>query len=572
MAELVRLQQEIKIRGLGGYLIPTADPHGSEYVGAHFKAREYFSGFTGSAGTLLVFPEHAYLFTDGRYFLQAAAELRGSGVELCRMGESGVPELEDLAAKELHGPLGLDGRSVSAKQGMELLCWGVVLADADLVTALWRDRPPLSNAPAWLLPQELSGKSAAQKLAELRWEMAVQKAEACVLTALDDIAWLLNLRGGDTLHTPVALCYAVVERGRTFLFMAEEKRAPVEAELSKLGVEFLPYEDVYPFVKKYRGRVLASLDKLNYRLHGALAAASLVDADPIALPRAVKNAGELENIRRVHLADGAVVARFMRYVKLHAGEPSFTEVVAGRHLDEMRKAAGAISESFDTICGYGPHGAIVHYAATEKTDVPIGRDGLLLVDSGGQYRGGTTDVTRTIATGPVSEVHKAHFTLVLKGMLALMDLQFPAGCTGQALDAAARAPLWAQGLNYNHGTGHGVGYMLNVHEGPQNFRWNRPGVPLMPGMVISDEPGIYIEGSHGVRLENLLLCVQGEDDFLRFEPLTFAPIDLDAVDRALLNETDVRRLNQYHRRVYEKLSPLMEREELAWLAFDTRSI
>ena len=572
MTDLARLQQEIKAKGLGGYLIPTADPHGSESVGEHFKARERFSGFTGSAGTLLVLPDYAYLFTDGRYFLQAAAELSGSGIELCRMGEPGVPELAELIEKEVRGPLGLDGRTVSAKRGLELLCRRVALADMDLISELWRDRPPMSDAPAWLLPEALSGKSVAEKLTELWREMAAQGAEATVLTALDDIAWLFNLRGGDTRHTPVALCYAAVERERVVLFMAEGKRKSVEAALSRLGVEFLPYEDIYSFVRKYRGRVLASLDKLNYRLYGALRGAEILDADPIALPRAIKNAGELENLRRVHLADGAVVARFMRYVKLHAGEPGFTEVAAGRYLDEMRRAAGAMGESFDTICGYGPHGAVVHYAATQKTDIPIGREGLLLVDSGGQYMGGTTDVTRTIAAGSVSDVQKAHFTLVLKGMLALMSLRFPEGCTGQMLDAAARAPLWAQGLNYNHGTGHGVGYMLNVHEGPQSFRFNRPSAALAPGMVISDEPGIYIEGSFGVRLENLLECVQGEAGFLRFEPLTFVPIDLDAMDVRLLDETDKSRLNAYHRQVYKKLSPLMEREELAWLESYTRSV
>ncbi len=572
MTELARLQREIELRGLGGYLIPAADPHGSESVGEHFKARERFSGFTGSAGTLLVLPNRAYLFTDGRYFLQAASELIGSGIELCRMGEPGVPELAELIEKEVHGPLGLDGRTLSAGEAWEFLRRGIDIADVDLVSAFWQDRPPLSDAPAWLLPEELCGKSASEKLAELRREMAPQDAQATVLTALDDIAWLFNLRGSDTRHTPVALCYAAVERERAVLFMDEEKRRPVEAELRKLGVEFLPYEEIYAFVRKYRGRVMTPLSKLNYRLLCGMASAEVLDADLIALPRAIKNAGELANLRRVHLADGAVMARFMRYVKLHAGEPGFTEVAAGRYLDEMRKAAGALSESFDTICGYGPHGAIVHYAATQKTDIPIGRSGLLLVDSGGQYMGGTTDVTRTIATGPVSDAQKAHFTWVLKGMLALMSLRFPEGCTGQMLDVAARAPLWAQGLNYNHGTGHGVGYMLNVHEGPQSFRFNRPSAALAPGMVISDEPGIYIEGSFGVRLENLLVCVGGEEGFLRFESLTFAPIDLDAVDERLLDETDKSRLNEYHRQVYEKLSPLMEREELAWLEFDTRNV
>ncbi len=577
---LTLLRSAMAKAGADMFLIPTADPHGSEYPGEHFKVRRHFSGFTGSAGTMAVTADEAGLWTDGRYFLQAERQLKGSGITLYKMGQSGVPALFDWIEDNLKGTLGADFRTITAAEGMELIGRGLALKDMpELVDSVWQDRPPMSPAPAYGLSLEYTGRSTADKLASVRAQMKEQGAAACVLTALDDLAWLFNIRGEDVKYVPVALCYGVVEMDRAYLFMEQSKAAPVMEELKKAGVELLPYNGIYSFVSRYGSgdAVMASLGKLNYRLYLDLAGCGkIIDHDPIALMKAVKNPAELKYSRLSHLKDGVAVSRFIRWAKENAAA-GFTEMEAGQKIYELRmEQEGCIDESFATICGYGPHGAIIHYSATEDTDVAVQPRGLLLVDSGGQYYGGTTDITRTIALGPVEDKQKLGFTLVLEGMLALMDAKFPRGCAGYHLDVIARMPLWERGMDYNHGTGHGVGCMLSVHEGPNGFRWQKTArsdrAELAPGMITSDEPGIYVENEYGVRIENLVECVEEESGFLGFRSLTYAPIDLDAVDMQVLSEKGRERLNRYHRQVYEKLSPLMREDELAWLREQTREI
>lgn len=566
--------------GVDMFLIPTADPHGSEYPGEYYKVRRYFSGFTGSAGTMAVTRDEAGLWTDGRYFLQAERELKGSGITLYKMGESGVPALFDWIEGRINGTLGADFRTITAMEGKDLTARGITLKDMpELVDSVWTDRPALSPAPAYSLSTEYTGRSTADKLADVRAQMKKHGANACVLTALDDLAWLFNIRGEDVKYVPVALCYGVVELDRAYLFMDDKKAAPIMADMKAAGVELLPYDGIYSFVSQYgrEDRVMASLSRLNYRLYLDLSGCGdIIDHDPIALMKATKNEAELKYSRLSHIRDGVAVSRFIRWAKENASS-GFTEMDAGRKIYELRmEQEGCIGESFATICGYGPHGAIIHYSATEDTNIAVEPHGLLLVDSGGQYYGGTTDITRTIALGPVSGQQKLGFTLVLEGMLALMDAKFPRGCAGYHLDVIARMPLWERGMDYNHGTGHGVGCMLSVHEGPNGFRWQKTArsdrAELCPGMITSDEPGIYVENQYGVRIENLVECVDEGNGFLGFRSLTYAPIDLDAVDTAVLTEKGRERLNRYHREVYEKLSPLMDEDERAWLREQTRAI
>ena len=574
------LRAAMAAAGADMFLIPTADPHGSEYPGEHYKVRRHFSGFTGSAGTLAVTADEAGLWTDGRYFLQAERELQGSGITLFKMGQSGVPALFDWVQDNLKGTLGADFRTITAAEGNDLAGRGIKLVDfPGLIDSAWENRPALSSAPAYSLSVEYAGRSTADKLLAVREQMAEKGATACVLTALDDLGWLFNIRGGDVKYLPVALCYGIVEMERAYLFMEESKAAPIADDMRAAGVEILPYNGIYSFIAKYgeADAVMASLGKLNYRLYLDLSSrTSMIDHDPIALMKAVKNDAELKYSRLAHLKDGVAVSRFIRWAKENAAK-GFSELEAGEKIRQLRfEQEGCIDESFATICGYGPHGAIIHYSATEDTDISVEPRGLLLLDSGGQYYGGTTDITRTIALGPVKPEQKLGYTLVLEGMLALMDAKFPKGCAGYHLDAIARMPLWERGMDYNHGTGHGVGCMLSVHEGPNGFRWQKTArsdrAPLCPGMITSDEPGVYVENEYGVRIENLVECVEEDNGFLGFRSLTFAPIDLEAVDVRALTEKGRERLNRYHKEVYQKLSPLMNEDEREWLKTQTREI
>lgn len=590
---LSRLRAEMQQRGVDAYYVPTADFHLSEYVNSYFKAREYLSGFTGSAGTLVVTMNEAALWVDGRYFIQAEEQLKGSPIRLMKMGEEGVPTVfEYLASLPEGSVLGMDGRTVSAHAAMymeKLLdAKGITIEeDMDLVGEIWQDRPALPIAPVYVVGVDSVGVSAADKLSDIRRVLEEKDADAHVLSTLDDIAWLFNLRGGDVECNPVFLSYAVIERDAAYLFTNGDRiHSCVKEYIRQLGVTILPYNDIYSFASRYDegDTVLLCSGLVNYALYKKFSEKAIIvdEINPEQLKKAIKNPTEVENMRKAHIKDGLAVTRFMRYVKQTVGKEPMTELSAAAKLDSLRYAtSGNLGLSFPTISAYGPHAALPHYAPTKESDLTVEPHGFLLVDSGGQYYEGTTDITRTIAVGPLTDDEKKHFALVLRSMLRLANVRFLYGCRGINMDVLARGPLWDEGLDYKHGTGHGVGYLLNVHEGPNNFRWKAMGERMdscvyEEGMITSDEPGIYIEGSHGIRTENLIVCRKGEKNeygqFMYFETLTCAPIDLDAIDASLLNDEDKRMLNEYHRFVYSTLAPLMQEDEREWLKEYTRAI
>lgn len=590
---LANLREQMKIRGMDVYLVPTADFHESEYVGDYFKCRSFLSGFTGSAGTLAVTLEEAALWVDGRYFVQAGEQLKGSSICMMKMGEPGVPELEDYLVEHVPegGCLGFDGRVVDSQTGEKLerrlsKKHASIRYEEDLVELIWTDRPALPCHPVWQLSEQYAGKSAAEKLADLRKAMEKEGASVHILTTLDDIVWLLNIRGDDVPCNPVVLSYAAVTMDKAYLFIQEKSLTPaIKDYLAGMGVEIRPYFDIYPYVKTLRNeQVLLEKERVNYAIIRNIDSSNEIISrlNPTVPAKAVKNPAEIENMKRAHIKDGVVMARFMFWLKKNIGKIPMDELSVQNKLDGMRRETeGNLGLSFDTISAYGPNAAMCHYSATEESNAMLKPKGFYLVDSGGQYMEGTTDITRTIAIGPLTQEEKEHYTLVLISMLRLGAVKFPYGARGLTLDYAARQVFWDRRLNFNHGTGHGVGYLLNVHERPVGIRWKM--VPermdsciLEPGMITSDEPGIYIEGSHGIRTENLMLCVEDETNeygrFLRFEYLTYAPIDLDGVDKALMTPGDIGLLNAYHQKVYEKLSPYLEGEEKEWLKEATRAL
>ena len=598
---LRKLRESMKAAGIDCYLIPTSDDHDSEYVSSFFMVRQYFSGFTGSAGTLIVTKETAALFTDGRYFIQAEKELEGTGIRLMKAGEPGVPTIRQYL--ELHlgegETLGFDGRVVMANDADEYekileKKKGKLVWDKDLAKEIWTDRPALVHHPVFLLPECYSGESLASKIERVREKMREEGATMHILTTLDDIAWLLNIRGNDVESCPVVLAFCIITMERVLLFGEEKQRDIIEPKawsdevkhyLRENGVELLFYEDFYDYISSiHRKKALLCKGRINCRLDRELSDdVEIVDRpNPTTLMKAVKNRTEMENLRKAHLKDGIAVTRFMYWLKKNAGKLPMTEVSAAEYLEALRQEnENFVEPSFETICAYGANGAIIHYSATPEKCAKIRPEGLLMVDSGGHYLEGTTDITRTFVLGPVSDEMKKHFTLVLRAMLNLKSTRFLYGCRGVNLDVRAREVFWEQGLDYKHGTGHGVGYLLNVHEGPNSFRWKlmkdvQDHAVLEEGMVTTDEPGLYIEGAYGIRIENELLCRKGVANeygqFMYFEDLTCVPIDLDGVNTSMLDEKDKRRLNGYHREVYDRLSPYFEGEELAWLKAATREV
>nr|WP_197029660.1 aminopeptidase P family protein [Clostridium sp. 12(A)] len=590
---LEKLRSLMAERNMDAYMIPTSDFHESEYVGSYFKCREFMTGFTGSAGTAVITKDEAGLWTDGRYFVQAAKQLEGSGVTLRKMGYPGVPTIEEYLDQVLPegGCLGFDGRVVNCQTGQELETLlgdkNVTLSnEEDLVDLIWDERPSLSAESAWILKDIYAGKSSSEKIKELRDSMKKEKATAHVLTTLDDIAWLLNIRGNDIECTPVVLSYALITLNDFSLFINEQVlNEELKAYLKELGVSVFPYNDIYKTVGQLKNeKILLETGKVNYSIVKSIDDSNrIIDkTNPTVLSKAVKNQVEVENMKLAHIKDGVALVKFIYWLKHTVGKETITEVSAQEHLDQLRfKQEGNLGLSFDTISAYGANAAMCHYKAVPENDTVIEPRGLYLVDSGGQYYEGTTDVTRTIAVGPLTNTEREHFTLTVMSMLRLGAVKFLYGCRGLTLDYVAREPFWSRGINYDHGTGHGVGYLLNVHERPNGIRWRM--VPerqdngiLEEGMVTSDEPGVYIEGSHGVRTENLIVCKKAElneyGQFMEFEFLTMAPIDLDALDKSIMTEEDVRLLNKYHKEVYEKLSPYLTEEEALWLKDNTREI
>ena len=589
---IAALREKMQERKIDAYLVPTDDFHASEYVGEYFKCRKYITGFTGSAGTAVILQDMAGLWTDGRYFIQAAAQLEGTGVELFKMGEPGVPTVHEFLEEKLGDGmcLGFDGRTVNAKETVELekilgKKGAFLSVDYDLIGEVWEDRPALSCEPVMELDVKWAGESRADKCARIRKEMEKKGADAFVLTSLDDIAWLLNIRGGDVHCCPVVLSYLVMTKTEIRLF-ANEKAFPAEVQtaLLKDGVTLLPYDDIYAYVKTLAKEmtVLLCKKKVNSRLvSNILEGVTVLDEENLTLlPKAVKNPVEVENERIAHIKDGVALTKFIYWLKRNVGKIPVTELSAAEKLYSFRmQQENFIDNSFDPIISYGAHAAINHYSATPDTDIAIEPGNFVLADTGGHYYEGTTDTTRTIVMGTVNDEQKKYFTAVLRGMLNLGNAKFRYGCTGVNLDYLARGPLWELGKDFNHGTGHGVGYLLNVHEGPNSFRWKViPGnnAVLEEGMITSDEPGYYVENEYGIRHENMIVCKKAEKtefgQYMCFEFLTMVPFDLDAVVPEQMTAHERELLNNYHAQVYEKISSYLDEDERAWLKEATRAI
>lgn len=571
---------------IDAYIIPSADNHQSEYVGEHFKCRAFMTGFTGSAGTAVVTQDEACLWTDGRYFIQAEDELKGSEIKLYKMGNEGVPTIKEYLDQTLpeNSVIGFDGRVLSVSEGKRYENFRIYYQQ-DLVNAIWQNRPSISKEPLFLLDERYTGESTASKLARVRSAMKKATATAHLLITLDDIAWLLNFRGRDTDYTPVALCYAVITMDTVYLFIDKEKvSSDIEESLAKDGVQIHPYNDVYDFASTLspEERLLIDPERMNYALyHNIPKTVTLIeDRNPCILYKAMKNEVEIENIRKAHLKDGIAHTKFMHWIKTNFDKEPITELTASDKLEALRREQpNFLWPSFEPICAYGEHGAIVHYSSTEETDCLLEKGSFLLTDTGGNYMEGTTDITRTIALGDIEHEMKQNFTTVLRGNLALSRAIFPYGTSGQNLDVLARQYLWENHQDFNHGTGHGVGYLLSVHEpGCRISRHKNEETmrPLESGMVITDEPGLYLEGKYGIRLENELLVREDSNGefghFMKFEVLTYVPFDLDAIDVSLLTEPEKEQLNAYHKQVYDMVSPYLDEEEATWLKIYTRRI
>lgn len=589
-----KLRAIMKENGLDAYIIPSSDNHQSEYVGEFFKARAYVSGFTGDAGTVVITKNEAGLWTDGRFFLQATYQLEDSGIKLFKMGNPGVPTILEYLKAEMpsNGKLGFDGRLIAMQEGEELVQElasknVTVEYDYDLVDKVWENRPKLANEPVFLLEEKYSGESTASKLQRVRGVMKEAGANYHVIATLDDIAWLLNIRGNDVMYSPLILCYAVVSMKKVYLFIEDNRLDDkVKETLAKDNVELRPYNDIYEYVKGFKAEdvVLVDPDRINYALYKDIPACTkkIKMDNPTVLFKAVKNPVELANIEKAHVKDGVAITKFMHWLKTNVGKIRITEISASEKLEEFRKMQdNYLWQSFDPICAFKEHAAMMHYTSTPETDVELTEGSFLLTDTGGNYYEGSTDITRTIALGEVSEQLKHHFTAVARSMMNLARAKFLYGCKGYNLDVLAREPMWNIETDYKCGTGHGVGYLLNIHEAPAGFRWKI--VPskhethqLEEGMVITDEPGIYIDGAYGIRTENEIIVRKGNQNefgqFMYFDPVTYAPIDLDAIDPEDLNRDEKLYLNNYHKLVYQKVSPYLTDEEREWLKLYAREV
>lgn len=586
------LRAEMRRREIDLYIVPSTDYHNSEYIGEYFKERQYMTGFTGSAGTAVFTDDKAGLWTDGRYFIQAEKELQGSGITLFKMCEPDCPEIEEFVRAELPegGKIGFDGRTIRVEQGKEFEKIaeekrGTLSYLLDLVDTVWEDRPCLPMEKAFSLEESYSGEAAFSKLERVRQKMIEAGADVHLLSSLDDIAWLLNIRGNDILCCPLVLAYLIIYKDQAELFADEDKFSDdMKREFAKNHVVLKPYTEIENAVRKLSDtkKILIDPECLSYALYKLIPdEVEIIEKEnPEIIMKCVKNDIEAEHIRLAHLKDAVAHTKFMYWLKGNIGKTKITEISASDRLEAFRKEQdGYLGPSFEPISAYHEHGAIVHYSASKESDALLEEGHFLLTDTGGHYKDGSTDITRTVALGNVSRQEKEDFTLVLRSMLRLMNAVFLEGCSGANLDCIAREVFWKERLNFNHGTGHGVGYLLNIHEPPINFRWRegkKTAPPLQKNMVITDEPGIYREGQHGIRIENELLVVEDERNefgkFLRFEPLTYVPIDLDAVLPEKMSDEEKQMLNEYHAAVYEKIKKYLDENERAWLKKYTRPI
>lgn len=563
------------------FIIPSTDPHMSEYVAPHWQSREWISGFTGSAGTVVVTRDKAGLWTDSRYFLQAAQQLEGTGIALYKEMLPETPSISEFLCGELEAgsTVGIDGYVFSmldARQlQKELANKQIELKSmADPMDSIWTDRPALPQAPACIYGTQYAGRTCREKLEDIRQEMKQAGAQALLLPALDEIAWTLNLRGSDVHCNPVVVSYLLIDEEEAHYFIEPQKLTPeVKAYLEDNRVTCHAYTDLLSYLRQLKAStLLLTPGKTNQAVSEAVPESCRIveGASPVALLKAIRNEQEIAGLRKAMQRDGVALVKFLKWLEEAVPGGQETEISVDRKLHELRAAQPLYKgESFDTIAGYGAHAAIVHYEATPETDVPLQPRGFLLLDSGAQYLDGTTDITRTIALGPLTEEEKTDYTLILKGHIDLAMAVFPEGTRGAQLDVLARLPIWQHHMNFLHGTGHGVGHFLNVHEGPQSIRMNENPVALRAGMLTSNEPGVYKAGSHGIRTENLVLTVPaGEGMFgryLKFETMTLCPICTKGIVRELLTQEETDWLNQYHRTVYEKLSPDLDEDERYWL-------
>lgn len=578
---IAALRAHIAQEQIQAFIIPSTDPHLSEYVAPHWQSREWISGFTGSAGTVVVTAKDAGLWTDSRYFLQAARQLEGTCITLYKEMLPETPNIPEFLSAHLQEGdcVGIDGKMFSAEEvehlQKELKKSGICIKSiADPMQLLWTDRPAMPLAPAFVYDTKYAGMSFTEKLPAVRQAMEATGADSLLLSALDEIAWLLNIRGNDVHCNPVVVSYLLIEKDKVNYFVQPQKVTPELAEyFSANGISVHPYEEIGDYLNSFNAHsILMNPAKTNYAIYSAIRPGCLIinGASPVALLKAIRNKQEIAGIHAAMQRDGVALVKFLKWLDEAVPAGKETEISVDKKLHTFRAAQPLyMGESFDTIAGYKEHGAIVHYEATPETDVTLKPEGFLLLDSGAQYLDGTTDITRTIALGPLTEEEKTDYTLILKGHIALAMAVFPEGTRGAQLDVLTRMPIWKERMNYLHGTGHGVGHFLNVHEGPQSIRMNENPVALQPGMVTSNEPGVYKAGSHGIRTENLVLTVPaGEGMFgkyLKFETLTLCPICRKGIIKELLTAEEIGWLNDYHRTVYEKLSPDLNNDEREWL-------
>ena len=574
------LREVMKREHLAAFIFPSTDPHQGEYVPDHWNGREFISGFNGSAGTAVVTMTSAALWTDSRYFIAAEEQLRGTEFQLMKLKMPGTPTIAEWIGKECGAgsEVGLDGMVNSANEVKELIAdlrqqGGITLrTNLDPLAQVWTDRPVIPENSVEIYPMQYAGESCHEKLARIRKALREKHADGMLVSALDDIAWTLNLRGTDVHCNPVFVSYLLISSKNVTLYINKVKLTPeVETYLKAEGVEVAPYEDVAKGLKAYfEYNILLDPDEVNYTLYKQVTREIVEVESPVKRMKTVKNATEIEGFKSAMLKDGIAMVKFLSWLKPAVEAGGQTEISIDKKLTSLRAEQPLYRDiSFDTIAGYQAHGAIVHYEATPETDIPLKPEGFLLLDSGAQYLDGTTDITRTIALGPLTEEQKRIYTLVLKGHIQIELCKFPAGASGTQIDILAREAMWREGLNYLHGTGHGVGTYLNVHEGPHQFRMEWKPAPLVAGMTITDEPGIYLEGKFGVRIENTLLITPYKQtqfgEFLQFESLTLCPIDTTPIVKEMLLAEEVDWLNQYHKQVYDTLAPHLNNDEATWL-------
>ena len=566
------LRKLMKEHGIDLYIIPTSDYHQSEYVGEYFGARKYMSGFTGSAGTLIVGLDEARLWVDGRYHIQAEKQTANTGITLMKMGLAGVDTINEYLEKNADKTVGFDGRVMSYQEVLNMK--NKVISNVDLVNEIWHDRPSISHELAFIYDEKYCGESRGSKLQRLR--KAMKDCNHHIITSLDDIVWLFNIRGNDVPCNPVVLSYALINQEDAYLYVQDGViDAKIEAILKRDSIYIKNYNDIYDDVEKLTGKVLLDKQIVNYEICRRLNCEIANGPNPTQLFKAIKNKTEIEATKYAHIKDGVAVTKFMYWLKTNVGKIPMDEVSISDKLEEFRKAQKDFYDlSYDTICAYKENAALMHYKSEPGKCATVTNEGLLLIDSGGQYFDGTTDITRTFVLGNISDIERRDYTVALKALLRLQDARFIAGTTGPNLDLFAREMVYKYNLDYRCGTGHGVGHFLNVHEGPNGFRpKDRPGSNAMcafePGMITTDEPGIYIENSHGVRHENELLCVETANNeygqFLRFEPITMVPFDLDGLDLNLLSNHEIEQINEYHQLVFDTIAPYLTSEEKSWL-------